>query len=375
MTLNRYIKTLIAMTATVAALALASCTESGDEPVTAKTFQTGLYITLGDVNDSRASRAPGDDTQYNPGAGYENYIDLENRNIKVAFYDIDDKYLGELDEFDVIPMESVQNSKRYYLQGATKVNLSSGKFKVLVLANWPEYPAVMSFDNIWKEQFEYSAGSMPSATNLIPLYGILDVSLSPSAIKPDINVNLGNIHLLRSLAKIEVIYEDASDSWTLSKLQLTNYNTKGFCGPTGITKQSDYVKNEWGLDYIDKPFIPAQPEPGNNLDFKPIEGQPNHYILYVPEYANKLADGTLRHEAERARLLVDFKESILGERYSDIRNDALPGKPVVDILRNNWYKITIKKINEQTEVTFEVDVIPYKVVDLDPIFGLGKYTG
>ena len=91
MTLNRYIKTLIAMTATVAALALASCTESGDEPVTAKTFQTGLYITLGDVNDSRASRAPGDDTQYNPGAGYENYIDLENRNIKVAFYDIDDK--------------------------------------------------------------------------------------------------------------------------------------------------------------------------------------------------------------------------------------------------------------------------------------------
>ena len=203
------------MTATVAALALASCTESGDEPVTAKTFQTGLYITLGDVNDSRASRAPGDDTQYNPGAGYENYIDLENRNIKVAFYDIDDKYLGELDEFDVIPMESVQNSKRYYLQGATKVNLSSGKFKVLVLANWPEYPAVMSFDNIWKEQFEYSAGSMPSATNLIPLYGILDVSLSPSAIKPDINVNLGNIHLLRSLAKIEVIYEDASDSWTL----------------------------------------------------------------------------------------------------------------------------------------------------------------
>lgn len=368
MTLIRYIKTIIAMTALAAALAMTSCTESGDEPVTVKKdFQIGFDIAVGEQS---ASRAPSDG-EYDPGAGYENYIDLLNGNIKIALFDTSDTYLGEITDFDIFQLETSDSGKRYHLACATDVDLSSGKFKILVLANWPSYPEELSFDNVWKQQYEFGIGSMPSPDNLIPLYGVKLVSLPE--IKPDISVNIGKIHLLRAVAKIEVIYDDPSASWTISKLQLSRSNRSGFCAPTGITSQDDYVQDSWGTDYIDRPFIPASTEVLSNVDFMPAGD--NRYVLYVPEYDNHNADGTLRPDADRARLLIDFKESIYGERYVNLRNDALPGAPVVDILRNNWYRINIKKVNEQTDVTFEVDVIPYKIVDLDPIFGLGKYKG
>lgn len=105
--------------------------------------------------------------------------------------------------------------------------------------------------------------------------------------------------------------------------------------------------------------IPSDAKVNEGLDFVPAGN--NTFVLYVPEYNNSRA-GT-----PEAEIRIDFKESILGERSIVIRDSA--GRRL-DFNRNVWYKVKINKKDEQTEADITVDVIPYAVVDLDPIFGV-----
>lgn len=336
----------------------AACSNAGpDEPVSpGKLYQAGFYVSVGQVDDKAfESRAP--EGEYDGGSGYENYIDLtDNSKLRVVLYDLSDNYLGEITDFTITPLESYKSSKRYYLNGNTDVDISSGKFKVLVLANWPSYPRELTLANVWDVRYLYNSAPL-SSDNLIPLFGIKAINIA--GVQPGVAANLGTIHLLRALAKIEVILDDDSDFWHFSTLKLTHYNDGGYCAPTGISNQNQYVTDSWATDYVGYTSIPSDVTVKEGLDFVPAGD--NRYVLYVPEYNNSHA-GT-----PEAEIRIDFKESILGERAIVIRDSK--GKRL-DFNRNVWYKVTINKKDEQTEVDVTVDVIPYAVVDLDPIFGI-----
>ncbi len=335
--------------------AACSATHQEEPALPGALYQAGFYLSVGQVDDASGSRAPAGD--YDPGSGYENYIDLsDNSNMRVVLYDLSDNFLGEITDFTITPLESYESSKRYYLNGTTDVDISSGKFKVLVLANWPSYPQQLSLANIWKVQYQYNSAPL-SDSNLIPLFGIKAISIA--GVEPGVAANLGTIHLLRALAKIEVILDDDSDFWHFSKLKLTHYNDRGYCAPTGISNQNQYVTDSWATDYVGYTSIPSDAKVNEGLDFVPAGN--NTFVLYVPEYNNSRA-GT-----PEAEIRIDFKESILGERSIVIRDSA--GRRL-DFNRNVWYKVKINKKDEQTEADITVDVIPYAVVDLDPIFGV-----
>lgn len=343
---------------------LTACTETAGEihepiltePAATHSYKAGFYLTAGEL--SSRSRTP--QGTYDPGEGIENFVDLENRNIRVLIYDMGDRFMTEFTDLIITPVGDYNSSKRYFISGSTTTDISSGKFKVVVLANWPVYPdsEKPAMSELFAQEFEFD-GTQPSVENPIPMYGIREINLPE--IKPDQSTDLGTIHLIRALAKIEVVFEDPDDNWHLSKLELTRYNTSGFCAPA-VTGQSDYVKDNWNNDYIGRPFIPSQTIEAQNLSF--VDQGDGHYVLYVPEFRN------VGVGSNTARICADFAESFLGERYIDLRDASRPGSPLTDIMRNIWYKITIKKLRETSTPQITVDVIPYALCDLEPVFGL-----
>lgn len=359
--------------ALVAVVALSACSEPAgeiQEPTIAtrpgstapgKVYKAGFYLTVGELSSPEAtnsltSRAPSGD--YAPGEGVENYIDLDNLNLRVFLYTPSNKFLAELVDLHVQPVQDYYSSKLYFIDGSTKADISSGKFKILVVANWPDYPEseTPEMDSFFNIKFNFD-GTQPSRNLPIPMYGIKDIN--KSQILPDESADLGTIHLIRAFAKIEVIIENPNPNWVLSELRLTHYNTSGFCAPT-VRSQSDYVKDNWDRDYVGRPFIPSTAGRADNLDF--VDAGNGHYILYVPEYSNT----SPTDPAAQIHVKVSFGTYDWAEHLIDFKNGSEP----TDIMRNLWYKVTIKKIDEKSALDFTVDVIPYAICDLEPIFGL-----
>lgn len=349
---------------------LSSCRQN-DEPDPTPiehTYRFGFYLSVGEINDNTISRAPTDGGEYNPGEGYENYINLADQDIKVALYNTDNTFLADISDYVIIPVDSYNSSKRYYIQGTTKSDISSGKFKILVLANWKTYPTELSLDNIWAQTYQY-AGPVLSKDNTIPLFGIKECSLT--GVEYDKVLKLGTIHLLRSMAKIEIILKNGTiqedtdgtplpenEYWHFKYLRLSHYNKSGFCAPTGIDSEDGYKKDSWTNDYVPFVSIPSNVSVGTDLDFEPA-GK-NHWIVYVPEYKNQ-------GSSNPAVVNFDIAESDRGP-YSITFKDPDDATKVADFKRNVWYRVTIYKNKEDDE--YVVDVIPYKLVDLEPIFGL-----
>ena len=358
---------MYAVIATLMAMCLGACSEAGtggepQEPAT--WYHAGFYLTVGEQNTT--SRAPQEGT-YDPGEGYENYVDLDN--VQVHLYDMAGNYSGPVTDFTITPIGESSGGKRYKLDGKTKVNISSGKFKVVVLANWPTYPENLSLGNLWETTFTFNPSVPLSSANALPLYGVKDVSLTD--VKPTQLVNLGTIHLLRAVAKIEVIVDDPEDFWYVKTLRLTHYNTVGFCAPQ-VMSQSEYVKDNWNQDYVGRAFVPENSGVRTDLDFRKIADRTesadhkDHYLLYVPEYYNNV------ESIPMSQISVEFENSTSGVQYIPFYHPVSGN--TMDIMRNLWYKITIRKKDENSNIRFEVDVIPYKVCELDPIFGLTPAT-
>ena len=323
-------------------------------------FNLGMEISL-NGNDSGLSRAPSDaphDPGYLPGSGFENYVDVDD--MAFAIYDADtDQLLGQILDYTLVPLETSESSKRYYLNIATHIDVSSGRFKLLMLANWGHnYPADLSLRNIWAKTFNWNNHEL-SKDNIIPLYGIKEVNIE-GGIAPETRKDIGILHLIRGVAKIEVVLDDKGefdDFWHFKTLQLTRYNKSGHNAPA-VSSQDDYVKESWYEDYLTEPYIPGDVQAGEALDFVPVDS--HSFVLYVPEYDNTTAG------VQRAQIRAEFIYSDNGELSIDFLNEK---KEIIDIHRNVWYRITIKKKPETTDVEFKVDVVPYRGVVLEPDFG------
>lgn len=359
----------------------------GDTPVPPAQeveYQAGFFLTVSNQADPSAqtasSRTP-DDGHYDPGEGWENHIDLTNRNLRVIILDADNRFVRELRDFDIVPYAETPGSKTYHLHCRIAADQKwEPNFKFMVLANWPSYPVAgtdpsasdspLSFTSgydfalpsnpLWTSVYPYNPEPL-SATNLIPLYG---VKTCTEELVEGHYVSLGTLHLLRALAKVEVVIKDNDLGWEFETLQLTRHNTTGLCAPTGVLREEDYVKGSYAEDYLSQPFLPEGVTASDTpVDFLPTD-DPDRWCLYVPEYVNAAAGAT------PARIRVKFRNSYFGEQFIDFRFYDRDGRPYFDLLRNNLYRFTITKRSESHDFELEVHVKPYGQVELRPGFGL-----
>lgn len=391
------IRSIIVALVTITGAALSSCSDSASEPaepdipqVTAQ-YILGLYVQTGD---NAGSRAPSGD--YDPGMGYENYIDVPNEDFKVAIFTADavntaddGTLICEATDVKVTPQESGVGSKRWLLEfqiPATAHDAIDGhSIKVVMMANWRgSYPTLVEGIKLSELFLKSSAtdystglpGPVLTADDKIAMFGVCqydDVQLVPnwSTILDE------RLHLLRALAKIEV-WDSPESTAKISSVSLTRYMDKAMPLPAGVTHQNDYVKNEYDKDYGPGPSLPVS-YTEITTPVSLTQASDGHYIIYVPEYQN-FNDAGVFAEDVRSRLELTYgdgtKHYVEFAYYKNPTNPSTEGpQSVIDIskgkngyfniLRNYWYQFEITKDRE-----VKVQVVPYAEYELKPGFGI-----
>ena len=307
---------------------------------------------------------------------FENGIDLENGNYRFFFFDAQNRYLSAFQTVELIPEgEDPDRSKTYEVVGKTD-KMPPANFKVVALANWPSYPGKMTAGETTIEElctaessrYTFSAPFALSRERLIPMYGVK--SCEEMTFTPGMLTHLGTVHLLRAMAKVEVSCK--TSGWTLEKVELLRYNATGYCAPSGVYSQDDYVKGNYAGDYTDTVHLPDgrnDEAPKTRAFDRTADGR---FVAYVPEYRNVAAGTANRKAADAAEMRVRFKEApgkeyaVEFKYYNAPPEGSAVGDPF-DIRRNYYYKFSISKTSEPDLV---VEVFPYELVELDPGFGL-----
>lgn len=339
--------------------------------------QVGFRIKLNDGYGTRAGETHSDAaslpldyddlSKYEPGTGYENYVGIADRDFSFLLFDESGKFVETMTVLGIFPAGDGEYPPEYtVLCSLTKK--PGNTFKVMALANWGagNYPSgtdltagVTTIRDICEDTstnniYVYRSPFTPSTATPIPMYGVK--TCNNVVFEPDKHNDIGDLYLLRAMAKVEVVCKEGS-GLELASVRLTSYSTKGFRTPTGMYDNTTYVA---------RPHIPdnAATDDTASLDFRISE---NKAVIYIPEFRNTgtSADDTARH----CRLSVTFADDTEQQYTVDFR-EYQEGKPEgdwFDILRNCCYRFTVDK-----KPGFEVDVRTYGESWLDPVFGLDK---
>lgn len=301
----------------------------------------------------------GNSAGYEAGAGYENYIDITSNGFRIYLFDADNKYITRFIPVSFVPADNGA-SGTYNVVGTVPAEFGNpSDFKVVVLANWPTYSdeALISGTTIddlcnadWA-QFNRLTDFKLGPDNAIPFYGI-HYYTGITFEKGKQTILQEPVALLRAVAKVEVVFDDASIS--LSNVALRGFNSKGFCAPSGVYSQSDYDHNgNWDADYVKTLHLPGGANDANQginaasllCKNKRTGSQKETWVCYVPEYRNTdNADGTSNYKS-RIELMLDVQRDddtpfeVYFADYDD--NGKLKEGSYFDIHRNNLYRFTV----------------------------------
>ena len=353
------------LTIVLAALLLSACHSIMDDEVcadqpsdTTTPVQIGFTLTTGDVS----SRAITEGKE--AGTGYENYIDIEDGDFRILLFDAtNDTYLTTFEPTSIRPTDNTEYPQTYYVEGELSETYDNN-FKLVVLANWENYPelsAASTIESVCNDAasiFTYTAPFTPSATQRIPMYG---VKLCTATLRPDLLTDLGQVDLLRAMAKIEV--KCSAEGFELSGVKLHRYNTKGYCAPTGVY---DDTKTDWNYDEDEvcqhEVHIPVNSVSTSQLDFEPTA---DGFIAYVPEFDNttNTAERTyievsLIHTDDKSP--VNLEETNIYFCLYDEENGMPTQNTDFDIVRNHWYKYDITNVDDG-ELIFKYRVMKWNV--------------
>ena len=298
-----------------------------------------------------------DPTKYEAGTGYENYIGITNNDFYFLLFDGDGKFLETMSVLGIFSASGSEHSSEYNVL-CSLTNKPEGSFKVMALANWGvgNYPrnadldkGVTTVDDVCESStYVYNQVPFtPSAKTPIPMYGVKTCDISLETGKHN---DIGDLYLLRAMAKVEVVCRENS-GLELASVNLTRHNTKGFRTPDGMNANTSYVSAA---------HIPDDAVSNDTPLAFHISADKSKAVIYIPEYRNT---GT----GPYCQLYVTFTDNTDKQYTVDFREYS-SGKPAggwLDILRNCCYHFTVDKTAK-----FEVDLIPYGVVELYPGFGI-----
>lgn len=353
------------LTIVLAAFLLSACHSIMDDEVcadqpsdTTTPVQIGFTLTTGDVS-SRVTEEP------EAGTGYENYIDIEGRDFRILLFDAtDDTYLTTFEPTSIRPTDNTEYPQTYYVEGELSETYDNN-FKLVVLANWGNYPELSATSTI--ESVCSDAASIftytftPSATQRIPMYG---VKLCTATLRPDLLTDLGQVDLLRAMAKIQVTCN--AEGFELSKVKLHRYNTSGYCAPTGVDEDTatDWKYEENAVcNHVT--HIPVNSVSELSLAFTDTDTE-DGFIIYVPEFDNKTnteersyIEVSLIHTDDKSP--VNLEETNIYFCLYDEENGTPTPNTDFNIVRNHWYKYDITNVDDG-KLIIQYKALPWQLV-------------
>ena len=351
-----------------------SCGKDSDVPDTPD-VPSGGEMTL-DIGFKVPARAAAEG--YEDGETDENYIDIANENYRIYFFDEENKFIARFEPSGFITTEG-SNYCQYNVLGKAPEALAehSDFFKMVVLANWPQYDdanmnteettiadicnaAWAQYDCLTDGKTNPTAIALnpfaadPSERKLMPFYGVHEYS--DVTFKPGVATILGEpVTLLRAMAKVEVILEiddnEFADDLSFSSLKINRYNTKGYCAPKDVFKQSDYDHNgSYDDDYVHTLHLVgnANDEGEKELALRLVrrwdeDGKRyGKWTAYLPEYRN--IDAGNAYSSIKAKFNIQLEDddphTIYFSNYSGGKTDNSNGSRL-NIERNNIYRFQV----------------------------------
>lgn len=368
--------------ATLASATLVSCRRTGhEEPVPGTgterpdDVRVSFRIALGSTNGTRAGGTP--EGSYDDGtqSEFENGIDLENGNYRFFFSMRRTDTSPRSRPWSLSPKERIPTGRKRMKWSGKRTRCRP---RISRSSHWRTGPPTPENDGGRDDdRGALHGGKQPlhvlRTVRTVPRTADSDVrrkSCEEMTFTPGMLTHLGTVHLLRAMAKVEVSCK--TSGWTLEKVELLRYNATGYCAPSGVYSQDDYVKGNYAGDYTDTVHLPDgrnDEAPKTRAFDRTADGR---FVAYVPEYRNVAAGTANRKAADAAEMRVRFKEApgkeyaVEFKYYNAPPEGSAVGDPF-DIRRNYYYKFSISKTSEPDLV---VEVFPYELVELDPGFGL-----
>ena len=309
------------------------------------------------------TRSPEPGEGYEVGETYENYIDIENNNYRIYFFTSDNKLIArfEPDGF-VVTQES--DYRDYSMLGKAPAALAAHQnFKMVVLANWPQYgddtikageTQLADICDAGWGQFDSFSSFELGPERLIPFYGVCEYNniafrSGEATLLPE------PVTLLRAVAKTEVILKtDGHFDLSFSEVKIRRYNNKGYCAPKDVFSQDDYDHGgEWNSDYVsDLHLVDNSNDAEEKIQnfrfaYQWIGADGSKYekwIAYLPEYRN--IDAGDKYSCIEVRLDVQTGEDepykVYFANYDESgKTDNNDNARRFDISRNNLYRFTV----------------------------------
>jgi len=292
------------------------------------------------------------------GSIYENTINLDHFQV---FLFQNNAFLGEVGNLNLVDVASgTINKNKYTFRGEVTVNnatVTTGKLAnatIMVVANYERYVN----GNLITTQnclFDYIAENYRpngnTATSYIPMWGILKpeggIPLNEST--DDTFTSIGDIYMLRSMAKIEVVMGgDIETGYTFTGATLAKYNEKGNLlpsAPGSSTYLAQTSTSAFNTETCKNPVSSSTVAPSNGLPFN-VSANGRSCVIYVPEYSAATAD-----------LQINLQISKNGTPISNnLESKGTFTLNYTDIVRNHWYQCTVNKINDgfKMDLTFVV---------------------
>lgn len=311
---------------------------------------------------------------YEDGETDENYIDIAGGNYRIYFFDTNDKFIASFDPSGFITADGNDYRQYNVLGKAPDALVKHSSFKMVVLANWPEYPEDNAnttltagrttianiCDASWaqydcltdgNETNPASVALDPDAGRLMPFYGVH--AYSNVTFKPGVATILSEpVTLLRAMAKVEVILQTDDDSdLSFSSLKINRYNATGYCAPKDVFHQDSYDHNgSWADDYTQNLHLVGDQndDKEKELSFRCVQQWDENrkryekWTAYLPEYRNTEAgDAYSSIKAKfNIQLADDDPYTIYFAEYDGGKTDNSDANRL-NIERNNIYRFTV----------------------------------
>lgn len=310
-------------------LALLACSFSDEfEPKQEEHVRVAFVVTV----DHTSTRSDMGWDHYDPtDEGTAKECAIRPNDIHIKICDAEGRVIGNVED---IHMERMTQDQ-YSLTGAwmSPGNLLKDAKKVMILANCGSAAAS---DDI--AEIAYSADR---TDGFIPMWGVASFT---SLTKGESN-DLGDIHLLRAMAKVSLKLRSDMESrgYTVGKLTLNHRNTRGYCLPLtyqSVDKTTD-IRFEGSLHEL------ISPATDGGLDFT----APGY--AYLPERSNTTAGVT-----PSTITLQLLRNGTLEDTYTlpfcEYDADGAPTDRLRDIQRNTLYQFEVYKTDNQLKVSLHV---------------------
>lgn len=277
--------------------------------------------------------------------------DFENqiKNLALIIYNGDTKVVT-ITDFNYFAMAGATDdgcAESYLITTEIKkqIGLANKTYRFVIVAN-----AVLDDDD--ENLTDYELGNIENAG--IPMWGA-----TTQTIEANSNVDLGTIHLLRAVAKLEIVLsETVAADFDISRAVVTKYNSKGYVFPGLVNDESEAINynSTLNLNHAENTFNALYDGDllSTGLEFVVPSDDENKCYVYITEWAAI---------AENAKIALQFDGD--NKAYEIEFKNYHSGKPIGDphnIVRNHHYKYTITKVNVGSSLDLKCVVQPWTVV-------------